>query len=266
MSYHFDRKTFFDSVRGSLFGGSLTQSQVDGMNYKLDQWEEKPYSDDLRHLAYPFATSYHETGALMVPVREGFAKTDAEARAYVKKHGYPYAAVDPVTGEVYYGRGDIQTTWSDNYKKAGKEIGLGDELYRNPERMLEPKISADCLYQGMDEGWYRGDSKGRQTLARYFSDKVDDAYGAREIVNGDKSKVPSWSGGVSIGNLIKGYHSKFLTALKAAATEHPEPKPEPEPEPSPEPEPMVGLVKIDIQALDGARVQVAVNGQIVVEG
>ena len=35
-----DRDTFFPSVRASLFGGTLSQSQVDGMNYLLNVWEE----------------------------------------------------------------------------------------------------------------------------------------------------------------------------------------------------------------------------------
>jgi putative chitinase len=250
----FDRTVFFNSVRPSLFGGSMSQQQVDGMNFKIDQWRDVMYSRDPRHAAYCLATSYHETGAMMVPVREGFCKSDAEAREYVRKNGYAYATPDPVTGQVYYGRGDIQTTWADNYKKAGQATGRGDDLYLFPENMLEPKISADCLFHGMKEGWYRKSSDGRpQTLIRYFSDNVDDPYGAREIVNGDKSKVPSWSGGVSIGNLIKSYHLKFLTAIEAAWTE--EVPPEPTPEPVPE-QPVVLNVK--------PGTTVIVNGQTVV--
>jgi putative chitinase len=251
----FNRKTFFDSVRPSLFGGSLSQGQVNGMNFKMDQWRDKMYSTDPRTAAYCLATSYHETGAMMEPVREGFCKSDEEARAYVKKNGYDYAAVDPVTGEVYYGRGDIQCTWGDNYKKAGQNTGRGDSLYLNPELMLDDKISADCLFQGMFDGWYRKSSDGkRQTLARYFNDTTDDPYGAREIVNGDKSKVPSWSNGVSIGNLIKGYHVKFLSAINAAWTE---PVPEPEP-PAPTPEPAQVLVALTVP--EGTEVIVTVNG------
>jgi putative chitinase len=252
----FDRKVFFDSVRPSLFSGSLSQGQVDGMNFKIDQWRDKMYSNDPRHAAYCLATSYHETGAMMEPVREGFCKSDEEARAYVKKNGYDYATPDPTTGEVYYGRGDIQTTWADNYKKAGQNTGRGDSLYLNPEQMLDDKVSADCLFQGMFDGWYRSDSKGRQTLLRYFNETQDDAYGAREIVNGDKSKVPSWSGGVSIGKLIAGYHQKFLAAINEAWTEDVvPPKPEPTPEPTPE-EPVVLNVK--------PGTTVIVNGQTVV--
>lgn len=256
----FDRKEFFDSVRASLFGGGLTQGQVDGMNFKLDVWEAKPYSSDFRHLSYAFATSYHETGQRMEPVREGFCKTDEEARAYVKKQGYAYAKVDPVTGQVYYGRGDIQTTWAENYKRTTAELGLSgdDDLYWHPERILDASISADALYQGMDEGWYRGDSEGRQTLTRYFNVSTDDAYGAREIVNGDKSKVPSWSNGVSIGNLIKGYHQKFLAAMNAAWVDVvPEPKPEPEPTPGNE------QVLIALTIPEGIDIILTVNGQTI---
>lgn len=256
----FDRKIFFDSVRPSLFGGKLSQGQVDGMNFKLDVWCHAPYSDDLRHPAYCFATSYHETGQRMEPVREGFKETDAEARAYVKAQGYDYAAVDPVTGQVYYGRGDIQTTWADNYKKTSSRLGLSGslDLYLYPEEILDDSISAAALFMGMWEGWYRSDSKGRQTLKRYFSSSVDDAYGAREIVNGDKSKIPSWSNGVSIGNLIKGYHLKFLTALQAAYLDEPLP-PEPEPEPEPTPEPLPVLVALTIP--EGVQVLVTINGE-----
>ena len=251
----FDRKVFFDSIRPTLFGGSLSQGQVDGMNFKIDQWADKMYSRDPRHAAYCLATSYHETGAMMEPVREGFCKTDEEARAYVKKNGYAYAVPDPTTGEVYYGRGDIQTTWADNYKKAGTNTGRGDTLYRDPELMLDDKVSADCLFQGMFDGWYRASSDGkRQTLTRYFNNTVDDAYGAREIVNGDKSKVPSWSNGVSIGKLIAGYHGKFLSAINAAWTE---PVPEPEP-PAPAPEPAQVLVALTVP--EGTEVIVTVNG------
>ena len=32
----FDRKIFFDAVRFDPFGGSITQDQVEGMNFILD--------------------------------------------------------------------------------------------------------------------------------------------------------------------------------------------------------------------------------------
>ena len=42
-----NRKFFFDYVKLHLFGGTLAQSQVDGMTAILDEWEKKhPNEDD----------------------------------------------------------------------------------------------------------------------------------------------------------------------------------------------------------------------------
>jgi len=91
----------------------------------------------------------------------------------------------------------------------------------------------------MAEGWFRGDKQGRQTLLRYFDDNTDDSYGAREIINGDKHIIPSWSGGKSIGKLIADYHTDFLSALTAAYL--------PDEVPTlPEPEPLVVTVRITV--------------------
>jgi len=250
----FNREVFFDSVRASLFGGKLTQQQVDGLNFKLDVWEAKYADLDLRWLAYPLATSMHETSSTMWPIEE-----------YGKGKGMAYGVPDPETGQTYYGRGDVQMTWRENYAKATKKLGLigKNDLEWHAERALDPAISADAMYIGMFEGWYRASSDGkRQTLARYFNDHVDDAYEAREIINGDKKKVPSWSNGVSIGNLIKGYHGKFLAALTDAWV--PELVPEPEPEPEPEPMPKPAIVHVNIELPDNVEVVIEINGELVV--
>jgi putative chitinase len=217
----FDRDIYFAEVRQQPFGGHLTQEQVNGQNFLLDAWERNPLSEDLRHLAYALATTMHETSSTMLPIEE-----------YGKGQGMAYGKKDPQTGQTYYGRGYVQLTWRDNYVKATRELGLegDDDLEWHAARALDPMIAAHTLYLGMTEGWFRGDSKGRQTLARYFDHDTDDPYGAREIVNGDKHIVPNWSGGVSIGKLIAGYHKDFLMALHAAVIEIvavPEPEPEP---------------------------------------
>ena len=207
----FNRKIFFDVVRGSLFHGAFTQQQVDGMNAILDAWEKNPRSDNLRHLSYPLATTAHETGFTMQPIKE-----------YGEGAGMEYGKEDPETEQVYFGRGYVQLTWKDNYIRADEELGFGHtkddktscEWY--PDNQLKAEVAAETMFQGMEEGWFRGDSKGRQTLDRWFNETTDDSYMAREIINGDKHIVPSWSGGVSIGNLIKGYHINFLSALEAS--------------------------------------------------
>lgn len=240
----FDRKIFFDSVRPSLFAGSLTQQQVDGMSFKLAAWEETHSDADMRWLGYALATSKHETASTMWPIEE-----------YGKGAGQPYGKPDPVTGLAYYGRGDVQLTWAENYKKATTELGLTgeDDLYLHPERALDPTISANVMYFGMMQGWFRPPNK----LATYFNPSRDDPIGAREIINGDKNRVPTWSGGVSIGKLIAGYHTNFLAALEASWTDAP---PAPEPGPVP-PAPVVIIhLKITVTPTGAASVAVSVDG------
>lgn len=223
MAELFDRKIYFDAVRASLFNGVMSQQQVDGQNAIIADWEGT-YSGpgDLRFLAYPLATTMHETASTMWPIEE-----------YNHGQGQPYGVQDPETKQIYFGRGFVQLTWRDNYAKASKEMGFApksdNDFEWNADNALDPFLAGHVMFRGMQEGWFRSDSGGKQTLGRYFSATVDDAYGAREIINGDKKTVPSWSNGVSIGNLIKGYHNKFLAALQAAWIE-----PQPEPEPIPE--------------------------------
>lgn len=78
----FDAGRFFAAVKKDLFGGKLNQGQVDGMNGILKAMEEVGDKDQ-DTLAYALATTYHEVGGTMLPVREGFGKTDAESRARV---------------------------------------------------------------------------------------------------------------------------------------------------------------------------------------
>lgn len=192
-----NRTTFFAYCRRAPFGGRLTQQQIDGMTCILAAWD----GTDLRHLAYTLATAFHETGSRMVPVREGFAKTDAGARKIVanRRYGKP----DPK--HVYYGRGLVQLTWAENYKRLGQKLGI--DLYNEPDLALDPEVSATILVRGMAEGLYSG-----RKLSDYFNDLVDDPKGARKIVNGaDKA------------SLIATYHEQFLGALQAADEATPQP-------------------------------------------
>jgi len=217
-----DRTIFFDAVRKKPFGGKLNQSQVDGMEAILTAWEVDYSVWDLRWLAYCLATTFHETAQEMLPVEE-----------YGKGQGMKYGSPDPKTGQTYYGRGYVQLTWDTNYKRADDELELKDDssCYWHAANALNPIIAAQVMFIGMRDGWFRSNSAGeRETLQKYFNDTRDDPYGAREIINGDKTKVPSWSNGVSIGNLIKSYHQSFLAALVPAFIEEPYPPPPPAPE------------------------------------
>lgn len=203
-----DRGTFFDAVRVNPFPGSLNQGQVDGMAYILDAWEMYRGGDDLRWLANFMAQAFHESASTMLPVEE-----------YGQGEGQPYGEIDPETKQGYWGRGLIQCTWRENYARADSVLGFTgeDRCEWNADLQLDPAVSARTGYRGMVEGWFRSDSKGPQTLGRYFNETTDDPYGAREIINGDKTYRPDWGHGQTICQLIAGYHAGFLTALQAAS-------------------------------------------------
>ena len=232
MSVHFDRETYFDSVRHTLFGGSMTEGQVMGQEALLLAWETREPSADLRHIANALAQTKHETANEMLPIEE-----------YGKGQGMEYGVPDPQTGQTYYGRGFVQLTWRENYSYATSRLKLGgsDDLEWHADRALDPKIAAAVLYAGMLEGWFRPPNK----LSLYFSETADDSYGAREIVNGDKHIIPSWSNGVSIGKLIAGYHDHFLNALTMSS----QPK-----------KTMADAFKIELTVPEGVNVTVIVNG------
>lgn len=234
----FDRETYFDLVRQSLFSGVLTQQQVDGQNAMLAVWEGGYRGYDLRWLAYSLATALHETATTMWPIEE-----------YGHGAGQPYGLPDPETGQTYFGRGFVQLTWRENYARATDELGLTgpDDLEWHAEKALEPLIASHTMFRGMIEGWFRSDEGGVQCLERYFSTYDDDPYTAREIIKGDKSRVPDWSGGVSIGNLIAQYHAIFLAALSASLV-------------GPHP---VKPVFVAITAPEGVGVVVTLNGEAV---
>lgn len=195
-----NRKMFFDRIRKTLFSGNLDQLQVDGITAKLEEFSNRGL-EDLRWLAYILATSYHETGRRMTPVREGFANTDAAARHIVRNHTYGHE--DPTTHQVYYGRGDVQLTWRKNYDRMGNLLHI--PLSTHPDLALQPAISAKILFEGMVGGLFTG-----KKLADYFNAQKTDWTNARRIVNA-----------LDRATLIKGYAIQFLSALLnagAAAT------------------------------------------------
>lgn len=169
--------TFFAAIR-PLFGGRLTQTQVDGINHLLAATEGLPVS----HRAYVLATAHHETGKTMEPVREAFGESDHQTVARLDKAWaagrlgqveWPYWRFDD-TGRAWFGRGYVQLTHRDNYIKAAKALGV--DLIGNPSLALDPGVAAKILVRGMREGWFTG-----HKMADYLP---GDYKGARRIVNG----------------------------------------------------------------------------------
>ena len=221
-----DRAIFYASLRkrdSGVFGTSLSQSQVDGIEGILDAFEKVGDGKD-DTLAYALATAYHETARRMVPVREGLASTDAGARRAVnnlaRRRGpnsavAKYAKPQPPHGHVYYGRGHVQLTWKENYAKSSEDVG--HDLVADPDKMLDPIISANLLIIGLLDGRWNGQGHG----LRHYLDRGDVRQARRTVNIMDKA------------DQIAGYHNAFLAAIEAAGgVAAPTPEPEPAPEPS----------------------------------
>lgn len=163
-----DPAPFYAVVR-KLFGGTITQSQVDGIEFKLKAMGEAGWP--VAFAAYGMATSFWETARTMQPIEE-----------YGKGKGRKYG-VPGKHGQVAYGRGDVQLTWDYNYERADRELELGGALTRDYSLALKPDISARIMVGGMEAGWFTG-----KKLSDYLpaSGAANDGQfqQARRIING----------------------------------------------------------------------------------
>lgn len=161
----FNAASFFDYVREHLFWGSLSQSQVDGLNsLGAALGVAFPYGT-LRHIeqsAYCLATYQWETASTMQPIEE---------------YGGPNTRYAP-----WYGRGYVQLTWEDNYRKQQEkhyDNGLDYHVHDDFNRALIPEVSADISIYGMIDGDFTG-----KKLSDYINESKVDYVEARRIVNG----------------------------------------------------------------------------------
>ncbi|ARQ56869.1 phage-related lysozyme-like protein [Rhizobium sp. Kim5] len=193
-----DRGRFFKSVRSSVFGGSLTQSQVQGVEALLDACQAYGVTD-ARHVAYVLATPVIETGNTFEPISENlnysadgllrtfsryFSVTEVAAyarqpqrianRAYGDRMGNgPESSGD---GWKFRGRGYCQITGRDNYLKFSRLLGV--DLVGNPDLALTQTIAAKIAVVGMRDGVFTG-----KRLSDYFGVGTEWT-NARRIING----------------------------------------------------------------------------------
>ena len=118
--------------------------------------------------AYVLATAKWETNHTMKPVREAYWLSEEWRKNNLRY--YPY-----------YGRGYVQLTWLDNYKKATDKLGY--DLVNNADDALLPQYAVPILVLGMLEGWFTG-----KKLSDYIGVGKTDYVEARRIINGVDKK------------------------------------------------------------------------------
>jgi putative chitinase len=196
-----ERKHFYDSIRPELFSGSIKQSQVDGMDAILNEWDRQQLTD-LRWLAYILATTYHETAKTMQPIEEFGKGKNRDYGKKLKMGGGPGKRVPYSTPDkIYYGRGHTQNTWYENYQgltKAAAKQGKGWDFLNNPELLLQMEPSIWATFFAMQAGLYTG-----KKLSSFFNETTEDWTNARKIING-----------LDLAPTIAGYARRFYDALK----------------------------------------------------
>lgn len=115
--------------------------------------------------AYVLATVEHETGNTFQPVREGFFLRNP--LQYLKRlRYYPY-----------YGRGYVQLTWKDNYRRYSDLLGV--DLVGRPDLACDPAIARFVLVHGFRTGAFTG-----KRLTDYVTAGKTDFINARRCING----------------------------------------------------------------------------------
>lgn len=218
-----NRATFFSSVRKSVFNGSLSQSQVTGLEAILDA-SAKLGVTDIRMIAYAMATPMIETGGTYEPITEnlnysvealrskfGSRISSADAAKYgrtaMQKANQEAIAnliyggswgkenlgnTQPGDGYRFIGRGLVQLTGRRNYAKF--------DLDDSPEDAVHVETAAEIMVEGMRDGLFTG-----KKFSDYFGTNAQWVQ-ARRMVNGlDKAQE------------IANYAMKFHTALQSAS-------------------------------------------------
>jgi putative chitinase len=166
-------------------GPTLDQNEVTGAKAILAAMQGKP----MAWCAYALATAWHETAHTMQPIKE-FGGASYLFRMYDPQGQRPRLAkqngnVYPGDGVRYAGRGYVQLTWRNNYRRMGERLGY--PLEGNPDLAMRPDIAAAIMRVGMDEGTFTG-----KAFADYLPKTGPAGRGqfsaARRIINGmDKS-------------------------------------------------------------------------------
>lgn len=189
----YNKEKFFEDYKQN-FGQIKNQKTVDTINSILNKAEEDKI--DKRHLAYMFATSYHEAKDVN-NIHDFYPLIERGSYKYITDQYWHNIRVRGWLGNKsiddawnYRGRGLVQLTGRTNYERFGIED--------NPDKALDPDKAVEIMFVGMEKGMFTG-----KDLDDYINENKKDYYNARRIING-----------VDKASLIAGYAERFEKILE----------------------------------------------------
>ena len=151
----------FDILRNKF--GKLNQSQVDAFNHIVSTMDADK-SITYPQGAYVLATTWHETATTMLPIAEygkgkgrpyGTWQRNSKGELYSYKNGNRNTVyLQSEYPHLYYGRGETQNTWFDNYEKLSKVFNV--DFLNNPDLLLTQEWSTPVTIYSMKNGLYTG--------------------------------------------------------------------------------------------------------------
>ena len=132
---------------------------------------------DVRWAAYILATIRYEGGLSWRPDSEkGPPERFITRYGPGTRLGSRLGNTDPDDAFRYRGRGYLFLTGKANYARYGALMGMGDQLVRNPDLLLDPAVAYRLTSQGMVKGWFSG-----RKLADFISGDAADYVNARLV-------------------------------------------------------------------------------------
>jgi len=166
-----NRDEFFKKYKSNLDPNKkLDQKEVDAIDSFINFVDANFKRLTIPQWAYVFATTFHETNATFLPIKEAYWLSEDWRKKNLRY--YPY-----------YGRGFVQITWKENYAKFSKQ--LNEDFVKNPDLVMLPKYAFKILI----DGFINGDFTGKK-ITDFIDGKVKDYKGARRCINGtDKAQL-----------------------------------------------------------------------------
>jgi hypothetical protein len=198
----FSHQAFFTEYENG-FHARLSAPQVSGLDRLLGFVQLDPDVQDVRWVAYMFATVKHKCADTWQPIPE--RGNDAWFRQYDPPTAKSKRLGNTQIGDGarFKGRGYVQLTGRANYASMSTQIGLGNALTTDPDRALDTLTAYRVMSSGMRKGSFTG-----KRLADFINDKGADYLDSRRIINGQDQAAK-----------IEGYAKTLEAVLRASLTD-----------------------------------------------